>query len=330
VQVGQAVETFFGGYFSTCRRSDKTIAAYRIDLAQLQSRFGRDSDLIALQAEQFESWATELRRLGYAPVSIRRKFATARVFFSYWVRKGQLDSSPLWKIRLDLGPQRFLPRAVSASDATRLIEQAWRRIDHNDDSMRSARDGRFLAVRNLAALELLFATGMRVGELVSLRCNDWREDDSAFLVKGKGLRERLAILPDQRSRTALQLYVRSRARLNLGHDWLLVNASGKRISTQGIARVVAITAKDSELPMRVTPHMIRHTVATLLLRCGADIRVVQEVLGHASIATTQRYTHVSKEHLLSTLRTQHPNFHLKVDFSRTSANQLNLPFQRGN
>jgi integrase/recombinase XerC len=122
----------------------------------------------------------------------------------------------------------------------------------------------------------------------------------------------LALLPDERSLKALQMYIDQRKVKELGHDSLFVNFAGKPISTQGVSRVLAETAKAAEIVQRVTPHMIRHTVATLLLRYGADIRVVQEVLGHASIATTQRYTHVSKEHLFSALRTQHPNHHLKI------------------
>jgi site-specific recombinase XerD len=143
---------------------------------------------------------------------------------------------------------------------------------------------------------------------------------------GKGSRQRLAILPDQRSQKALRLYLRNRNALNLGHDALLVNAAGRKISTQGIAKVITTVAKESEIRVRVTPHMIRHTVGTLLLRCGADLRVVQEVLGHASIATTQRYTHISKEHLLSTLRTSHPNYHLKITLPpKFETDQLSLP-----
>ena len=330
MQIGVAVDSFLNGYFSTCKRSRKTAAAYRVDLTQFTNRFGNDTELEALKSEEFEAWASELRIGNYAPASVRRKFATVRLFFAYWVRKGLIDFSPLRKIRLDLGPGRVLPRAITTSDAKRLIEAAWRQIDFRVENIHSTRDAHFLAVRNLAAIEILFATGMRVGELVSLKCGDWREDYSAFVVKGKGLRERLAILPDQRSRSALDLYLQRRSRIGLEHDSLLINASGDPISTQGIARVVATIAEKSEICLHVTPHMIRHTVATLLLRYGADIRVVQEVLGHASISTTQRYTHISKEHLLATLRTQHPNFHFNLELrSCTEAHQLPLPFRPG-
>jgi len=303
--LSDATEGFLNGYFSTCRRSDKTRTAYGIDLAQLQSYLGAQ-DIALITPNQLEAWARELQSQGYASASIRRKFATVRMFFGHWVRRGELTQSPLWKIRLDLGRERVLPRNLTASDTQRLIETAWRGLDPSTG-------GTFTNLRDLAAIEILFATGIRVGELVALRVSDWREDDGSFLISGKGSRQRLALLPDERSLHVVRMYVSQRAGRNLGHEILLVNSVGARISTQGIARILSQVAKLAGIEARVTPHMIRHTVATLLLRYGADIRVVQEVLGHASITTTQRYTHVSKDHLLSTLRARHPNHHLTIE-----------------
>lgn len=308
-----AVDGFLSGYFSTCRRSSKTEAAYRIDLAQLQTYVTKDQELQSVTAESLESWAAELRANRYKSASIRRKFATARVFFGYWVRKGAVDQSPLWRIRLDLERERILPRSLPAADAKLLIEQLWRGVDPCEGTILDSGDPRFLSLRNLAATEILFATAMRVGELVSLKLADWRDDEASLLVNGKGSRQRLAFLPDERSLRAVRIYVGHRVKMSLSHDGLLINACGHRISTQGIARVITHSAKQAGIVPRVTPHMIRHTVATLLLRFGTDIRIVQEVLGHASIATTQRYTHVCKEHMLSALRARHPSHHLNIN-----------------
>jgi site-specific recombinase XerD len=308
-----AVTAFLTGYFSTCKRSTKTQAAYKLDLAQMQAYIGPEQEIGEIKAETLESWAADLRARGRASVSIRRKFASARIFFMYYVRKGIIDQSPLWRIRLDLARERILPRNIAPTDAKRLIEETWRRLHGPDAGTHSPRSTPFLRVRDLAALEILFATGMRVGELVALRLSDWREDEATFIVNGKGSRQRLALLPDDRSFRAVKMYLDQRATLSLNHDGLLVNAAGRRISTQGVARLLAKNADQAGVSGRVTPHMIRHTVATLLLRFGADIRVVQEVLGHASITTTQRYTHISKDHLFSTLRARHPNYHLDID-----------------
>jgi site-specific recombinase XerD len=318
VQFADAVNMFLDGYFSTCRRSGKTRAAYRIDLAQLQQHVRPETTLQSVDAESLERWAKVLQLGGYASVSIRRKFATARVFFLYWVRKGTLDKSPLWRIRLDLVRERLLPRSLAPSDAKRVIEEVWHRLPRVRVGTASAANPYFVRLRNTAALEILFATGIRVGELVSLSLVDWRPEEHAFVIQGKGSRQRLVFLPDERSRQAVQSYLQQRQALSADGDALLLNVAGDRLSTQGVARIIALTAKSAGLTIRVTPHMIRHTVATLLLRYGADIRIVQEVLGHASIATTQRYTHVAKDHLVATLQTRHPNHHLDIQWHRST------------
>jgi site-specific recombinase XerD len=287
-------------------------------LEQLKEYLGVETALAGITPDALESWALRMREKKYSTASIRRKFATARVFFSYWVRKGAIENSPLWRIRLDLGRERILPRSLSGAEAKSLIEKAWAEVGKTTDDIRGPSDSAFLRLRNLAAIEILFATGMRVGELASLNLVDYRDEDAGFLVKGKGGRQRLTFLPDDRSLKAIQLYLGKRRSISVEHDAVFLNPRGKRISTQGLARVITGIAKRAGIERRVTPHMLRHTVATLLLRFGSDIRVVQEVLGHASIATTQRYTHVSKEHMLSTLRARHPSHHLSINLAQAS------------
>jgi site-specific recombinase XerD len=319
VQIDEAIGQFLTGYFSTCCRSAKTQTAYKIDLAQFQQQFATTGSLQSIEPDALERWAKELRSQEYAPASIRRKFATLRVFFSYCVRKRILESSPLWRIRLDLEREVRLPRNLSAADAKRLLDQAWAGVRISGQPTTDSINGQFLAFRNLTIIELFFATGMRVGELVALSLPDWREDDVSFLVKGKGSRQRLAMLPDERSASVIKKYLANRSSLALSHDAFVVNARGNRLSTQGVARMLAQTAEKAGITTRVTPHMLRHTVGTLLLTHGADIRVVQEVLGHASITMTERYTHVSKEHLRKTLRACHPNHYLAITCNAANA-----------
>jgi integrase/recombinase XerD len=313
MRIEETLSLFLAGYFSTCRRAAKTEAAYRTDLTQFQAHFGPGTELQAVGSEDLERWATALTDEGYAAVSVRRKFATARVLFNYWVRKGVLEHSPFWKIRLDLAREQQLPRNIPITDAKRLLEQAWLKVERSAPEITAPRDARFLAWRNVAAIEVLFATGMRVGELVSLTLPAWNEEECSFIVKGKGARQRLAILTDHRSLEAVSTYLRHRRGMRLEHESFLVNAAGGPLSSQGVARALSRLATAAGITTRVTPHMIRHTVATLLLRNGADIRVVQEVLGHSSIAMTQRYTHVSKEHLRATLQLHHPNHHFAIN-----------------
>lgn len=170
----------------------------------------------------------------------------------------------------------------------------------------------YRALRNLALVDLLFATGMRVGEVSSLNLDDFAIADSVFRVKGKGGRDRLAFVVDEQTLRIQREHIELRHHLTSESPALFLNACGARLSTQGIANIISQFRKDAGIERHITPHMLRHTVATLLLRNGVDIRVVQEFLGHASIATTQRYTHITKDHLVQILRERHPSLTMRT------------------
>ena len=228
------------------------------------------------------------------------------MFLNYWVRRAKLEMSPLWRLRLDLKKTNPVPKVLTF-DEIRAIQRIARRQIDPVLQMATAADRRFRALRDLAIVEVLFATGVRIGELASLRLDDYFPDSRSLLIRGKGGRERLALLPDRRSSRTVADYTERRREVGSRSRYLFLNARGSRLSVQGAANVVTRLASEADVDRRVTPHMFRHTVATLLLRNGADIRVVQEFLGHSSISTTQRYTHVTKEHLRRTLHNHHPN-----------------------
>jgi integrase/recombinase XerD len=171
----------------------------------------------------------------------------------------------------------------------------------------------YRALRNLALVDLLFATGIRVGEASALDVEDFLVAESVFRVQGKGGRPRLAFVVDEQTVRIQREHVETRSGVVTGSPALFLNASGERLSTQGMANIIAQFRNEAGIKRHVTPHMLRHTVATLLLRNGVDIRVVQEFLGHASIATTQRYTHIAKEHLIGVLRKHHPSLLLRAE-----------------
>ena len=152
---------------------------------------------------------------------------------------------------------------------------------------------------------------MRVGEVSALDLTDFVVAESCFRVHGKGGRFRLAFVVDDQTVNIQQRHLEMRSHIDSDSPALFLNASGARLSTQGIANIISKFQEEAGISRHVTPHMLRHTVATLLLRNGVDIRVVQEFLGHASIATTQRYTHVAKEHLIGVLRKHHPSFDMR-------------------
>ena len=156
---------------------------------------------------------------------------------------------------------------------------------------------------------------MRVGELVKLRISGWLASERMLLIRGKGSRERLAFLPDQRSVAAFEMYFSERAKLDIDTDSLFVNKALKGLQKQGVSIVLARIAKDAGIAPNVTAAYASTHLGDPLLRYGADLRIVQEVLGHASITTTQRYVHVAKDHLLATLKISHPNLRLGVSIS---------------
>jgi len=322
MQINQATTQFVAGYFSTHSLSAKTKLAYSSDLAQFQAFVGEDLRLLSLGAAEVENWAAHLRQAGYFPASIRRKMVTLRVFCSYWVRKGTLPESPFWRVKLSFGRIEQLPRALTAGEMSALLDQARKihstaEFNHKLDAETKPNSeqfsfGRYSALRNLALVDLLFATGMRVGEASTLDVRDFLVEEAVFRVQGKGGRDRLACVVDEETVRIQQEHLAARKRFETQSPALFLNTSGQRLSTQGIANVIAQFRKEAGIERHITPHMLRHTVATLLLRNGADIRVVQEFLGHTSIATTQRYTHINKEHLIGVLRKHHPSLGMRT------------------
>lgn len=322
MQLDQAITEFFNGYFSTHDRSKKTEVAYKSDLEQLAAYAPKACSLSSLDPALIESWAADLRIRSYSPASMRRKMVVLKVFCSYWVRKGVLSESPFWRVQLSFGRVVQLPRSLTESEMRDLLAQARQNqcaaevprkgsaLAKSKDPGASARSYR--ALRNLALLDLLFATGMRVGEVSALNLRDFAVAESVFKVSGKGGRDRLAFVVDEQTVQIQREHIDARSRLTSESTALFLNASGERLSTQGIANIIAQFRKDAGIERHVTPHMLRHTVATLLLRNGVDIRVVQEFLGHASIATTQRYTHVTKDHLVQVLRERHPSLAMRI------------------
>ncbi len=321
MQLTEAIADFVNGYFSTHERSKKTKTAYGSDLKQFGTYAGKEFDLGSLGATLIEAWAAHLRNEGYSPASMRRKMVVLKVFCSYWLRRGSLNESPFWRVKLSLGRIEQLPRSLSETEMRGLLAHAGRTdmrdvprkgpvLARSRSTRSSSRDYR--DIRNLALVDLLFATGMRVGEVSLLNVDDFSVTELMFKVHGKGGRGRLAYVVDDQTILIQKQHLEARTQLVSESPALFLNAAGERLSTQGIANIIAQFRLNAGIERHITPHMLRHTVATLLLRNGMDIRVVQEFLGHASIATTQRYTHVVKEHLIGELRKRHPSLSLRV------------------
>jgi integrase/recombinase XerD len=317
----QAIAEFMNGYFSTHERSKKTSAAYLSDLDQFAKHAGENFELKNFNSVLIEDWAGRLRHERYAPASMRRKMVVLKVFCSYWVRRGELTESPFWRVHLSYGRITQLPRALTEAEIRELLAQAGREMQATHVPRKGCKVARiyapspsreYRALRNLALVDLLFATGMRVGEASSLNVEDFTPTESVFRIRGKGGRDRVAYLVDEQTMRIQMNHLEARSQTSTSSLALFLNSTGERLSTQSMANIIANFRRAAGISRHITPHMLRHTVATLLLRNGMDIRVVQEFLGHASIATTQRYTHVVKEHLIGELKKRHPSLSLRV------------------
>lgn len=274
--------------------SGHTVESYVRDIRRLvrhaASRGARRPDEIT--AAQLRDFIYDLKDLGLAPATIRRQISAVRTYYRFLVGEGRATRDP--SERLESPSQwRKLPSVLSVPEVERLLGAP------NADEPLAIRDG--------ALLELAYATGARVSELVGLTLQDVLYEDGLARIFGKGSKERIVPV-GRRALGAVALYAREiRPRLDhgKGRGMLFLNARGTPLSRVGAWTIIRRAAWLAGLTKRVTPHTLRHTFATHLLEGGADLRAVQEMLGHADLTTTQLYTHVDREYL----RTVHKSFH---------------------
>ena len=270
------------------RASPHTQRAYLSDLRQLAEFLrGRGTALNAASRDDLRAFLAS--RFGSnSAATLSRKQASLRAFYAHRVRMGHLPDSPARRL---VFPKRrsSLPNVVSVDDCFALLEAP---------SQRSA-----TGLRDRCALELLYGAGLRVSELVGLDLADLQE--GMLRVRGKGGKEREVPIV-RKAQAALQAYLARRAELKPRDGALLLNRRGGRLTTRSVARHLARYALIAGARRHVHPHALRHSFATHLLDMGADLRGIQELLGHASLSTTQRYTHVSAERLVQVYEDAHP------------------------
>jgi integrase/recombinase XerD len=269
--------------------SNNTIAAYKNDLAQFAGFLGRKGtsapQWTAIQGDGIVDYVADLRERQYKDATVARKVAAVKSFFGFLTAEGLIDGDPTENLK---SPQvgKSLPKALSVEEMDELLEQP---------SRRSTPEAR----RDKAMLELLYATGLRVTELVSLDLSDVALESDPVTVRcvGKGERERVLPLL-QRAVDELRQYifhVRPKLVRNRREYALFVNRRGERLTRQGFWLILKNYAKEANLDKAITPHTIRHTYATHMLSGGMPLRNVQDALGHASISTTQIYTHLTDD-----------------------------------
>jgi len=270
--------------------SEKTLTSYSLDLRQFREYVG-DKPISALVPGDVRKFIAQLAKRGYAKSSLARKISCLRSFFSFLVRTEVGVTNVAAAIDLPR-QRRALPTVLYEDDVDKLLTSA---------------EGETLALRDRALLELLYATGCRASEIAALKLSDIDWSACTLRVMGKGAKER--IVPFGKiAREHLRSYVNSlRAKLVTDRSvrHVFVNYRGTPLSRRSLGRIVDKYVQQGEFA-GVTPHALRHSFATHLLDNGADLRAVQELLGHTSISTTQVYTHVSKERIKAVYNKTHP------------------------
>ena len=276
--------------------SPHTIRAYQGDIGDFLA-FLQEEGVPLPEVDRIEMrrYLGILKEKGLSPSSMGRKVASLKAFFRFLQDEGTLDRDPALALRAPRKPRR-LPRLLTEEEVTRLLETPF-----PED---------FFGIRDRAILEVLYSTGVRVSELTQLRKGDLDLARGIGKVMGKGRKERL-VLVGRPARKAVKEWLREREslrrRLGQVEGWLFLGHKGKGLTTRRVAQILEKAGRLAGLPGRVHPHLLRHSFATHLLNRGADLRLVQEMLGHSSLAATQIYTHLGLARLKEIYRKAHPH-----------------------
>lgn len=265
---------------TTKNLSPKSISAYESDLNQF---LHLQPDLFHPELHNYISYLHTT--LGLKDSSIRRKIITLKNFYNFLVSQGFLDNSPFEKLKFQFRQEKRLPKTLSISEISKLLNC------FNLDISTLSPFKKELFIRDAALIELLICTGIRIGEAAAITLDDIIQNERTILIHGKGRKQRLIYISSSISWERLTQLIKLRKKAN--GRYLFVNRNGAPLSTHGIEDVYNKYLRLARIDKKSTPHYLRHTFATNLLANGADLRSVQEILGHASVATTQIYTEVT-------------------------------------
>lgn len=291
MEIGASIDDFLRYCAVERRLSENTLQAYAGDLSDFKTWLAGSTLTTEVCTDTLKAYLHAMvaeRKL--AAATVRRRIACLRAFFRRATDVGTV-TDPFSGWRLALPRRRRLPKALSRGEVTSLLSP----------SAAPFRSVAALEVQLMMAVRLMVATGLRVGELCKLHVADISPDGASLRIHGKGSRDRVAYIADVTFQAELREVVDRRRRAGGSLAPLLVNRQGSRLKPQSIRIRLHRAAEAAGLARRVTPHMLRHTAATLLIENGVDIRIVQRLLGHSSIATTEIYTHVSDETLRTSL-----------------------------
>ena len=289
--------------------SYKTIKAYTTDLKQFLNSLANEEiskDVQKIDKTILKEYIQKLS--SFKTKTIKRKIACLKAMFSYLEYENDDFFSPFHRLKIRLKDTFVLPTVMNIDEVRQILNMLYQPLMVTDPKKYQYKS----MVRNVAVVELLFATGMRVSELCQLQVNDIDLNQCTIKILGKGSKERMIQICQQETIQALHNYANLFSDQIQSNQSFFVNRLGNGLSTQSVRIMIKNYAKQSEINKRITPHTFRHTFATLLLEENVDIKYIQTLLGHSSITTTQIYTHVNTEKQKEILSTKHPRRKINI------------------
>lgn len=290
-------------YCETQKRLSKdTIKAYRIDLHQFAAFI--EENKLKISKETIGKYLSHLNE-HYKLRSVKRKIVVVKIYFNYLLDEGLIVENPFQNMRIKLPPNNSLPRTIPFHTIDALLVEAHKQVDQAGTQNEHLR-----ALRSVAILELLFATGIRVSELCGIKTAALDLSEGTLIIHGKGNKERIIEIENQEVLNTLKAYKDAEDNTT---EYFFLNSRQQPLSDQSVRRIINRYATAVQAQRHITPHMFRHSFATLLLEADVDLRYIQQLLGHSSISTTQIYTHVSSTKLRNILATKHPRNKINIE-----------------
>ena len=299
------IENYLEYCISQKRLDEKTLKAYRIDLRQF-FEWASKFDTTEISTSVLESYLSELHQQ-YAPKSVKRKIASLKAFFHYLEYKEIIDQNPFNKLQIKFREPIILPKTIPLSTIETLFNKIYKQY-HNAPNSNKKR----ILLRDIAVVEMLFATGIRISELCSMPYQNIDLQNNIIIIKGKGAKERLIHICDGHVTNVLNKYLSEYNGEILSCGYFFVNNVGNRLSDQSVREMINKYCRIANIKQHITPHMFRHSFATLLLEENVDIRYIQTMLGHSSISVTEIYTHVTMSKQKEILDSKHPRKKMNV------------------
>lgn len=299
----KALQNIIKEYLEYCltqkRLDGKTIKAYRIDLTQFANQFP-SMNVLQITPDILEKYISTLHN-DYKPKTVKRKIASLKALFHYMEYKELIELNPFNKIQIRFREPIILPKTIPLNIVEVFLSTMYKQYETAKTSYQKRN-----TLRNVAIVELLFATGIRVSELCALKNSNVNLYDGTILIYGKGAKERRIQIGNEDVLNILRKYHNDFYMEIMNCQYFFTNQSSNAVSDQSIRRMIQKYSLLAGIDLHITPHMFRHTFATSLLEADVDIRYIQEMLGHSSINITEIYTHVATAKQRDILTNKHP------------------------